>query len=83
MSPGAQSCETDIDLVQAHGVALALIGRLLELHGLAAAGEFGTLLGLMAKVTGEAYPRQGDILATWSDMVSDDRQSLSRSDGAP
>jgi len=83
MDPGTQSCDANIDLVRAHGVALALIGHLLERHGLAPAGEFGALLGLMATVTGEDYPQQGDILAMWSDMVSGYRQSLGRSGGAP
>jgi len=76
MDPGTQSCEANIDLVRAHGVALALIGRLLERHGVAPVGEFGALLGLMATVTDEAYPEQGEILAMWSNMVSGYRQGI-------
>ncbi len=61
--------ELDLDLVRAHGVALALIGKLLEGAGSIPSGEFSRLLGLLAVVTSETEVRQGDILAVWASMA--------------
>ncbi len=58
----------DMDLVRAQGLALSLIGSLLERGGVIESGEFSRLLGLLAAVTHETDERQGDILAMWASL---------------
>ncbi len=62
---------TDKDLIRAQGVALALVGMLLEGAVIVERGEFGRLLGLMASITGEASAGQGEILSLWAAMASE------------
>lgn len=59
------------DLIRAQGLALALVGGLLEGEGVVARGEFGALLGMLAAVTAETNRAQGRILAAWAAMASD------------
>jgi len=59
------------DLIGAQGKALALVSTLLERCGVVEPGEFGRLLSLMAVVTGETSPGQGEILALWAAMASE------------
>ena len=69
-SPGSQVRGSDVDLLHAQGLALALVGGLLEGAGLIGEGEFGRLLGLLAAVTAETNDSQGDILAAWAGIAS-------------
>ena len=58
------------ELVRAEGLALALIGTLLESRGVVARGEFSRLLGLLATVTAETEEVEGQILAVWASMAA-------------
>jgi hypothetical protein len=73
MAAAEESAARDVetmDLVCAQGLALALVGALLEGDGVVAKGEFSRLLGTLAVVTAETNGAQGDILAAWSAMAS-------------
>lgn len=59
--------ETDTgDLVQAMGLAISLIGMLLEGHEVLAKGEFSRHIANLAHVTGEVDLAQADILTRWA-----------------
>jgi hypothetical protein len=60
----------DMSVVRAQGVALALVGTLLEREGILPSGEFGRLLGLLAAITAETDRVQGDTLAIWAALAS-------------
>jgi hypothetical protein len=57
------------DLVQALGLALAMIGALLECERPIPRGEFGRLLTMLAGVTSENSSEQGQILSTWATLA--------------
>jgi len=63
---------TDIDelnldpIVRAQGVALSLIGAVLERQGGLPKGEFAQMLGLMSTLTAETDTDAADILAAWT-----------------
>ena len=54
------------ELVRATGLAVALIGLLLEGHAVLSKGEFSRHIANLAHVTGEIDPAQGDILERWA-----------------
>jgi len=58
------------DLMQATGLAVSLIGMLLEGKGVLPKGEFSQQLALLAGVTGETDRAQGDILKRWADVAA-------------
>lgn len=62
--------DDDHDLVQAQGLAFSLVGSLLEGHGILPPGEFGRQLALLANVTGESAPAQGEILSAWAELAA-------------
>ncbi len=62
--------DDDHDLVQAQGLAFSLIGSLLEGHGVLQPGEFGRHLAVLANVTGESAPAQGEILSVWAALAA-------------
>ena len=70
----------DMDLepiVRAQGIALALVGTLLERPaGGVPKGEFSRLLGLMATLTDETDPEAGEILAAWTVVATATAKSL-------
>ena len=66
-------------IVRAQGVALALIGALLERRAELPAGEFSRLLGIMSVATADADPEAGEILAAWTAIA---RARLSKPDEA-
>ena len=55
-----------MDPVRAQGLALAMVGSLLERRAPMAAGEFGHHLALLAAITGETSRAEGEILAMWA-----------------
>jgi hypothetical protein len=59
----------DHDLIQAHGLALALVGQLLEREQPIPRGEFSRYLAVLAEVTRETSERQGAILSTWAELA--------------
>jgi hypothetical protein len=61
---------SDNDLVQAQGLAFSLIGSLLEGHGVLPPGEFGRHLAVLANVTRESAPAQGEILSVWAALAA-------------
>ena len=56
------------ELVQATGLAIALIGLLLEGKAVLPTGEFSRHIANLAHVTAEVDPAQGDILAAWAEI---------------
>lgn len=56
----------DADLAQATGLALALVGVLMEGHGVLKRGEFSRHLANLAIVTRETDADQGDLLSRWA-----------------
>lgn len=59
--------ETDnSELVQATGLAISLIGMLLEGREVLPKGEFSRHMANLARVTAETDPAQGDILERWA-----------------
>jgi hypothetical protein len=56
----------DQDVIEAQGAAVALIGTLLARAGVVEREQFSRLLALMATVTSETHPEQGEILNTWA-----------------
>ena len=59
--------ETDNnDLVRATGLAISLIGMLLEGREVLPKGEFNRHMANLARVTAEVEPAQGDILEGWA-----------------
>lgn len=56
----------DSDLVHATGLAIALIGMLLEGREVLPKGEFNRHLANLARVTAEVEPAQGEILRGWA-----------------
>lgn len=54
------------DLVQATGLAIALIGSLLEGRGLLPKGEFNRHLANLGQITGETDAAQGELLDGWA-----------------
>jgi hypothetical protein len=66
------------DLIQATGLALALVGSLMEVGKVLPRGEFSRHLANLANVTNETDAAQGDILDRWADiaaLVSRSRQN--------
>lgn len=66
------------DLIQAAGLALALVGSLMEANKVLPRGEFSRHLANLASVTHETDEAQGDILDRWADiaaLVSRSRQN--------
>ena len=61
--------EDDHDLAQALGLALAMIGTLLERERPVQRGEFSRLLAMLACVTSETSSEQGQILSMWATMT--------------
>lgn len=59
----------DSDLVQAQGLALALVGSLLERDEPIPRGEFSRYLSVLAEVTRETSERQADMLAAWAELA--------------
>lgn len=60
----------DDDIIQALGLALAIVGSLLERKGRIPHGEFSRCLALLADVTDESNGRQGQILSEWANLCS-------------
>lgn len=58
------------DLIQATGLAVSLIGSLLEGAKVLPGGEFGRHMANLASVTRESDRAQGDILDQWADMAA-------------
>lgn len=56
----------DSDLAEATGLAIALIGSLLEGRGLLPKGEFSRHLSNLGQVTGETDAAQGGLLDRWA-----------------
>lgn len=54
------------ELVQATGLAISMIGMLLEGREVLPKGEFSRHIANLAHVTGEIDPGQGDILERWA-----------------
>ena len=54
------------DLVQATGLAIALIGSLLEGRGLLPKGELGRHLANLGQITAETEAVQGELLDPWA-----------------
>ena len=58
------------ELVQATGLAIALIGLLLEGQAVLSQGEFSRHIANLAVVTGESDPVPGEILAQWAAIAA-------------
>jgi hypothetical protein len=58
------------DLMQATGLAVSMIGVLLEGKGVLPAGEFSAQLALLAGITRETDRAQSDILKRWADVAA-------------
>jgi hypothetical protein len=58
------------DLVQATGLAISLLGSLLEGAAVLEDGEFSRHMAYLASVTRETAPDQGDILDQWAAMAA-------------
>jgi hypothetical protein len=57
----------DLDpMVRAQGIALAVVGSILERKGGLPTGEFSRLLGLIGAATAETDPEAGNLLGVWS-----------------
>ena len=63
-------------VIRAQGVALALVGTLLEREGIVPVGELARLLGLLAVLSAETDKAQGDVLAVWAALASDARRPM-------
>ncbi len=61
----------DLDLIRAQGLALAMVGALLERSGVTPCGEFSQHLAMLAVITGETSAAQGEILGLWAAMTRD------------
>lgn len=61
-------------LIEAQGVALALVAAMMQRAGIVPAEEFGQLLGILAVTTAETDPDQGDILGVWAAIVKENAQ---------
>jgi hypothetical protein len=61
----------DLDLVRAQGLALAMVGALLERSGVTPRGEFSQHLAMLAVITSETSAAQGEILGLWAAMTRD------------
>jgi hypothetical protein len=59
----------DQDLIQAQGLALALVGSLLERDAAVPRGEFSRYLAVLADVTRETSDRQAEILSAWAELA--------------
>jgi len=57
------------DLIQAQGLALALVGSLLERDEPVRRGEFGRYLTVLAEVARESSDRQAEILSAWAELA--------------
>jgi hypothetical protein len=63
--------ETDnSDLVHATGLAISLIGMLLEGREILPKGEFSRHMANLARVTADTDPAQGDILEQWATITA-------------
>lgn len=60
----------DSDLVEATGLAIALIGSLLEGRGLLPKGEFSRHLSNLGQVTSETDAVQGELLDRWAALAA-------------
>jgi len=58
------------DIVNATGLALALIAGLIERPEPIPRGEVGRCLALLADTAAPDCPRQGDILRRWAQLLS-------------
>ena len=59
------------ELIHATGLAISLIGMLLEGRAVLPKGEFSRHIANLAEVTHEVDPGQGDILARWAAISSE------------
>lgn len=64
------------DLVEATGLAIALIGSLLEGRGLLPKGEFSRHLANLGQVTGETNAAQGGLLDRWAAIAAQVSRAL-------
>lgn len=58
------------DLAEATGLAISLLGSLLEGADVLPAGEFSRHMANLAGVTRETAPEQGDILDRWAAVAA-------------
>lgn len=58
------------DLVQALGLAVAMMGAMMEGARVVPRGEVGRKLAMLASVTRETEPVQADILKQWAVMAA-------------
>ena len=58
------------ELVRATGLAVALIGLLLEGHAVLSKGEFSRHIANLALITGEDDPLPGEILTHWAAIAA-------------
>ncbi|MDE8652143.1 hypothetical protein [Novosphingobium album (ex Liu et al. 2023)] len=68
-------------VVLAQGKALAILSVMLERDRPFRAREYGEYLGTFAAITGEVEHREATILASWSDIVMELANTISRSPG--
>ena len=61
--------DTD-DLAEATGLAVSLLGALLEGSDVLPDGEFSRHMANLASVTRETAPEQGDILERWAAVAA-------------
>ena len=66
----------DRALTLAAGKAFALVATLLQRGDLGAGDDFARLLGVLAIVTGETNPAQGEILAGWASIARDSAKEI-------
>jgi hypothetical protein len=60
----------DADLIEATGLALAIVASLVERETPIPKGEVGRCLALLAEASGPRTPRQRQILASWAQLLS-------------
>jgi hypothetical protein len=60
----------DAELVEATGLALAVVASLIERAAPIPKGELSRCLALLAEASGPTTPRQRQILASWAHLLS-------------
>lgn len=60
----------DAELVEATGLAIAIIASLVERETPVPKGEVGRCLALLADASGPRTPRQRQILSAWARLLS-------------
>ncbi len=60
----------DSELIEATGLALAIVASLIERGTPIPKGEVGRCLALLAEASGPRTPRQRQILASWAELLS-------------